>query len=71
MILIHKATIINEGTSYIGSLLIEGERIARIFTEEVPEYILNASNEVVDARGLYLMPGVIDDQVFSVIPAYA
>jgi dihydroorotase len=70
MILIHKATIINEGTSYIGSLLIEGERIARIFTEEVPEYILNASNEVVDARGLYLMPGVIDDQVHFRDPGF-
>lgn len=63
MILIHKATIINEGASYIGSLLLKGERIARIFTEEVPENLLNACKEVIDARGLYLIPGVIDDQV--------
>lgn len=63
MILIHKATIINEGASYTGSLLLEGERIARIFTEEVPENLMNACKEVVDARGLYLIPGVIDDQV--------
>ncbi len=63
MILIHKATIINEGASYTGSLLLEGERIARIFTEEVPENLLNACKEVIDARGLYLIPGVIDDQV--------
>lgn len=63
MILIHKATIINEGASYTGSLLLEGERIARIFKEEVPENILNACKEVIDARGLYLIPGVIDDQV--------
>ncbi|MDD3780509.1 MAG: amidohydrolase family protein, partial [Proteiniphilum sp.] len=63
MILIHKATFINEGASYTGSLLLEGERIARIFTEEVPENLMNACKEVIDARGLYLIPGVIDDQV--------
>ena len=63
MILIHKATLINEGASFTGSVLLEGERIARIFTEEVPVNLLNACKEVIDARGLYLIPGVIDDQV--------
>ncbi|MDD2247045.1 MAG: dihydroorotase [Proteiniphilum sp.] len=63
MILIHKATIINEGESFIGSLLLEGERISRIYKEDVPEPILNACRQVIDARGLYLIPGVIDDQV--------
>lgn len=63
MILIHKATIINEGCSFTGSLLIEGERISRIFQEEVPEAVLNACRQVIDARGLWLIPGVIDDQV--------
>ncbi len=63
MILIHKATIINEGESFIGSLLLEGERISRIYKEEVPEPVLNACRQVIDARGLYLIPGVIDDQV--------
>lgn len=63
MILIHKATIINEGSSFTGSLLLEGERISRIFRGDVPEQLLNSCREVIDARGLYLMPGVIDDQV--------
>lgn len=63
MILIHKATIINEGSSFTGSLLLEGERISRIFRDEVPEAVLNACRQVIDARGLWLMPGVIDDQV--------
>ncbi|RNC64044.1 dihydroorotase [Proteiniphilum sp. X52] len=63
MILIHKATIINEGSSFPGSLLLEGDRISRVFREEVPEAVLNACREVIDARGLWLMPGVIDDQV--------
>ncbi|WP_298646298.1 dihydroorotase [uncultured Proteiniphilum sp.] len=63
MILIHKAIIINEGSSFTGSLLLEGERISRIFREEVPEAVLNACRQVIDARGLWLIPGVIDDQV--------
>ena len=63
MILIHKATIINEGTTFTGSLLLEGERIARIFREDVPEGVIHACRQVIDARGLYLLPGVIDDQV--------
>lgn len=63
MRLIHKATIINEGESFTGSLLIDGERISRIFREEVPEQLLQECSEVTDARGLYLIPGVIDDQV--------
>jgi dihydroorotase len=63
MILIHNATIINEGHSYRGSVLIEGENISKIFPEYVPEYVLNHSEKVIDAEGLYLIPGVIDDQV--------
>lgn len=63
MILIHKATIINEGKSFVGSVLIENNLIAEIYTtEEIPEGILNRAN-VIDGRELWLMPGVIDDQV--------
>jgi len=62
MILIHKAIIINDGKRFVGSVLIEHERISRIFIDDVPEQIFNHS-EVFDAQGLYLIPGVIDDQV--------
>lgn len=62
MKLIHKATIINEGRSFVGSVLIEGQRISTIYTDDVPVEVLQRS-EVIDARGLYLTPGVIDDQV--------
>ena len=62
MILIHKATIINEGKTFVGSVAIENETIAEIFVEDVPERILQQA-QVVDARGLYLIPGAIDDQV--------
>lgn len=63
MLLINKATIVNEGESFTGSVLIEGERISQVFRDEVPERIINACEKVIDARGLYLIPGVIDDQV--------
>jgi dihydroorotase len=63
MILIYNATIINEGHSYRGSVLIESENITKIFIDNVPEYVLNRSDKVIDADDLYLIPGVIDDQV--------
>ncbi|WP_165022805.1 dihydroorotase [Dysgonomonas sp. ZJ279] len=63
MILIHNATIINEGTSFIGSVLIENHFITKVYREkEVPAEILNHAAKV-DAKGLWLIPGVIDDQV--------
>ncbi|HOO95068.1 MAG TPA: dihydroorotase [Proteiniphilum sp.] len=63
MILIQQATIINEGETFTGSLLIEGARIAHIFRDEVPEQLRSRCENVIDARGLFLIPGVIDDQV--------
>lgn len=63
MKLIHQATIINERKTFVGSVLIENERISEIFTGDVPESILQRCVEIIDARGLYLIPGVIDDQV--------
>lgn len=63
MILIHKATIINEGKSFVGSVLVEHDKIKKIFKDEpVPEQIINQS-QVIDASGKWLIPGVIDDQV--------
>ena len=62
MILIHRATIVNEGRKFEGSVLIEGKTISKIYEGNVPEEILNRA-KVIDASGLYLLPGVIDDQV--------
>lgn len=63
MKLIHKAILINEGRSFTGSVLVEGDRISKVFENEVPESILQQCGEIIDARGLYLIPGVLDDQV--------
>lgn len=63
MYLIHNATIINEGESIKGSVLIEKEIIKAIYKENsVPTEILNRAT-IIDAEGLWLIPGVIDDQV--------
>jgi len=61
-LLIHKALIINEGHSFVGSVLVEKERIVRIFNGDVPESVLTKT-KVVDASGKWLIPGVIDDHV--------
>lgn len=62
MILIHRATIINEGRSFTGSVLIEDDKIKSVYEGNVPDEIMNKAS-IVDASGLWLLPGVIDDQV--------
>ena len=64
MLLIHNATIINRGRSFVGSVFIRHNLIEQVFEdpELVPEQLLNGAL-VIDATGQWLMPGVIDDQV--------
>lgn len=60
--LIHKATIINEGEIFTGSVLIDGDKIKSIIKgEELP--VIESKYEIIDATGKWLIPGVIDDQV--------
>lgn len=63
MILIQNATIVNEGQSYKGSVLIENDKIKNIIKEAVPETIINQAKTIIDATDMWLIPGVIDDQV--------
>ncbi|MCD7711530.1 MAG: dihydroorotase, partial [Firmicutes bacterium] len=60
-ILLKNALIINEGRSFKGSVLISHQIIESVFEGEIPENIV--ADEVIDATGKLLMPGVIDDQV--------
>lgn len=60
--LIHQALIINEGRSFVGSVLLEGACIAQIFEGPVPQEVLTGS-QVLDAIGKWLLPGVIDGHV--------
>ncbi|AHW60007.1 dihydroorotase [Draconibacterium orientale] len=61
--LIKDATIVNEGLKFKGSVLIDGEKIEKVFPHTVPADFDTSHTEVIDATGLLLIPGVIDDQV--------
>jgi dihydroorotase len=61
--LLKNAKIVNEGKIVSGHVLIENETIAKIFKVEDDITSLETINEVVDVKGNYLLPGVIDDQV--------
>jgi dihydroorotase len=60
--LIKNAIIVNEGVEVLGSVLVENEFIKEIFIKDIPESVTENS-EIIDAEGLYLLPGIIDDQV--------
>jgi dihydroorotase len=57
--LIKNATIINENKIFTGDVLIENEIIVTISSEIIPSDTV----KVIDAKGCYLIPGFIDDQV--------
>ena len=59
--LIKNATLVNEGKSFMASVLISGETIEKIIPTECQQDFDNC--EVIDAKGLLLLPGAIDDQV--------
>lgn len=56
------ATIINEGKTFKGNLIVNGETIEHISTapSSVDKFL---PEEIINAEGLWLLPGVIDDQV--------
>ncbi len=58
-ILITNARVVNEGSVTETDVLIENDRIARIDSQISVEPPV----EVIDARGRYVIPGMIDDQV--------
>jgi len=58
-LLIKNATIINEGNRLEGDILIEGEIISSVSKNIQTDL----DTEVIDADGLILIPGMIDDQV--------
>ena len=57
-ILIKEATIINEGKSIVGDLLVKNGRI-----EKIDGNIDSNSDIEINGNGLHLLPGIIDDQV--------
>ena len=60
-ILIKNATIVNEGQKFIGSIVVNNDKIAEVIHEgEKPR---RSNLEIIDAQGMYLIPGVIDTHV--------
>ena len=58
--MIHNATIVNEGRIFVGSVLVEEDRIGEVF--ENADGSVN-SDKTVEASGMILIPGVIDTHV--------
>ncbi len=58
--LIKGATLVNENKVFKADVRIEGERIAEISTSGLST---KPNEELINAEGLYLIPGMIDDQV--------
>jgi len=58
--LIKNASLVNEGSVSVCDVLIEGEVIKKI-SDQIDDFPQNTS--IIDAKGKFLIPGVIDDQV--------
>ena len=61
-ILIKDAYIVNEGKTQKGSIHIKNDIIFKIYNSE-DKFDDVVFDEIIDAKGKYLLPGVIDDQV--------
>jgi dihydroorotase len=66
-ILIKHVTIVNEGRSFIGNVLIDGAFISRISETEIPA---DKDTCTINGEHKILLPGVIDDQVHFREPGF-
>ena len=58
---IKNAQIVNEGKTFTGSIVIEDDIITEVLNAEESPTV--PCEEIIDAKGCYLLPGVIDDHV--------
>jgi len=62
--LLKNALIVNEGKIFKGNVYIDGEHIKKVTGAHLDEELIPKDDlQIIDAEGLYLLPGVIDDQV--------
>ena len=66
--IIKNATLVNEGKSFLASVVILGDTIEKIIPEDSQQTTDNRQQDsegydIIDATGLLLLPGAIDDQV--------
>ena len=57
-LLIKNATVVNEGKTFKSDILVENSRIVQVAAN-----IDKPAEQIIDATGLHLLPGMIDDQV--------
>ena len=62
-IFIKDVHIVNEGKTFLGSVLILNGRIANVFEGKLEDFTVSDDVEVIEGKGKFLLPGVIDDQV--------
>ena len=61
--IIHNAEIINEGKRFIGYVVIDNEIISKVGESAPLQALISECDEAIDAQGMLLLPGAIDDQV--------
>lgn len=60
---IQHATIINEGKRFTGTVTIEDDKIMAVIPDSDGLHCQPEAERVVEAEGMFLIPGVIDDHV--------
>ena len=68
--LIKNGTIVNEGLKFRGDVLIQDNKISKVFPHAVPLHFDLGETKIVDATGLLLIPGVIDTHVHFREPGF-
>lgn len=63
--IIEGGTIVNEGRTFDGTIIIEDGTITAIVPVGTiaPKDTITPDDEVIDAKGCYILPGIIDDHV--------
>jgi len=61
--IIKNATLVNEGKTTLASVVINGDKIAQIVSGKDAINRVSTNDCVIDAEGLYLIPGIIDEHV--------
>ncbi len=59
-ILIKGGTIVNEGRRFVGDLVVDGDKIRNIYEGEAPR---GTYDDIIEASGCFVLPGVIDEHV--------
>ncbi len=67
---IKNATVVNEGERFVGSVLLDGDRIEEVVRGADVQPLI-PPDRVVDGTGCYLLPGIIDTHVHFREPGWA